>query len=343
MGDLSQLRILNRRSFGRLAAAGAWLSACGSRVDRGEQPLQVLTTPYITNLPIYVAHGAGYFEEAGLTVTLEEHPSGSSVVALLAGGAADASMNALHPAFFNAVAQGARVRYVAARAVASPGCPMLTLFGNRAAFPQGLEDLRRLEGRRVAVRRAGSIAEFTLDMLLRDTTLSSGDLELQFLRDPEAAAALVGGGIDAMVSTQFERDLDSLSDNVVRGPSLSDVLPGFQYSFVVFGPRMLDSDIETGVRFLLAYLRGSQDYVRRNRPEIVEQFARKHGMDLELVRQGCRDTFSRDGRIDEENLDLFVAWAVRKGYCPPGLTTELLFDTRYIDLAAPRFETEFAA
>lgn len=328
---------MNRRFFflGGLAA----LAGCSRNAVPGARPRVVAATPpYVTTFPIYVAQEAGYFEAAGLDVEFREEPSSPTTTALLAGGEIDVSFNAFHPSYINLISRGADIRFVAGREVATAQCgARMVLYGSAQAFPDGLTDLRQLAGKRFSITRQGNIGEFAADAVLAGVGLSTADMEVSYLREADAAAALAGGHIDAMIGSQSQHDKSEFRDKVVRGPGLADVLPGFQYSFALFGQRLLEDDPEIGISFLLAYLKGARDYLQGASGPYVDAFAAAHNLDPESIRNACRETFEPTGRLNSESFEHFVAWGIRKGYCDAEAADIQPFETRFIDEAARRF------
>jgi NitT/TauT family transport system substrate-binding protein len=327
---------MNRRYFflGGLAA----LAGCSRGAAPAARPRIVAATPpYVTTFPIYVAQEAGYFEAAGLDVELREEPSSPATTALLAGGEVDVSFNAFHPSHINLIARGAKIRFVAGREVATPDCSeTMVLYGSVKTFPNGLSDLRQLAGKRFSVTRQGNLGEFSADSILATVGLSTADMSVSYLREADAAAALIGGHLDAMIGSQSQHELGEFQDRVVRGPGLADVLPGFQYSFALFGQKMLEGDPEIGVAFLLAYLQGARDYLQGVGGRYIDAFAAAHHLDPESIRTACRESFEPTGRLYEDSFDTFVAWGIRKGYCDADAAGIQPFETRYIDEAARR-------
>lgn len=328
---------MNRRSFFVMGLGAA--AACGKRpVVSGRTHLIASTPPYVSTFPIYVAQEAGYFAAAGLDVEFREDPSSTTTTALLAGDQVDIAFNAFHPSHINLIARGAKIRYVAGREIATPECPSrMKLFGLKEVFPNGFDDLRQLAGKRFSVTRQGNIGEFAIDSMLEQVGLSTADMQISYLREADAAAALVGGHLDAMIGSQSEHDLTDFSDKVVRGPSLADILPGFQFSFALFGRKLLEGDPEIGISFLLAYLKGARDYLQGATANFVDAFAAAHNLDADSIRLACRDTFVPDGRLNIDSFDRFVAWGIRKGYCDKEAADIEPYDTRFIDEAARRF------
>jgi NitT/TauT family transport system substrate-binding protein len=279
---------------------------------------------------LYVAHEEGYFAAVGLEVEIQQMLQTAHAAPLLVSGELDAAFLVLSPALINAVAKGALLRIVAAREMASPNCGSAgALYGRREVFPDGLADPAQLKGKRVAFSGRANIGEFYLDSLLAEAGLSSNDVESVPLGTPELVAALVGGNVDAIVFSHVERDLDR--PDVVKGMGLAQVYPNLQFSFVFFGPSLMRGDVETGVRFLTAYLRGTRDFLAGKTPRYLTEMARLTGRDPGYAQNACRNILAPDGVVDPRSVDRCIEWAVRKGYCPRSAAVARFIDTRFLD------------
>ncbi len=321
-----------RELFGGLLAASLLGSGCKRPGAAGANPrVTVSAGPYLSLSPFYLAVEEGYFAGEGLDLNVQEIAYSSQVLPLLAGGKVDVAFTAVNPALINAVAQGAYLRIVAGREEATPGCNQAgTLYGRRGAFPNGLTDMRQLKGKRVAIERKATILEFVLDDMLAQAGLSPGDLTVVVLGVPEAVAALTSGKIDAVVGNGADKELSAVTSQLVRGPSWSEVMPSYQYTHIVFGRALLEGDPAVGTRFLSAYLKGSRDYVAGRTPRFLEEHARKYGMDAGAARGACRAMYSAGGQVNIADLQRFIDWAVRRGYCPRRVNAPEVVDTRFL-------------
>ncbi len=328
-------RPLPRRQFlpclGAAAAAG-----CGRRIAQ-RRTIRVTLTPRFTLAPMYLADEMGYFRQAGLEVEFHHAPDSVQMLPPLAAGRVDAGCQVPSPGFINAVLKGARLRIVASRDIAAPACGGGgNFFARRQAFPKGLADLRALKGKRVAVTSPTSFTAFLLDTLLASAGLTSADVTLSMMRLPDAMAALRAGAIDAVPAVTLDKDLDFASADVIRSFTLSRLLPNYQYSFITFGPSLLDSDPETGAGFLWAYLRGAADYLAGKTPRALEELARAAHSSPEAARRACRENISRDGKVDRDSVQRFADWAAGKGFIPRAVDASELIDTRFIERAHRR-------
>jgi ABC-type nitrate/sulfonate/bicarbonate transport system substrate-binding protein len=253
-------------------------------------------------------------------------------MALLAGGKMDVLFGPASTAFLNAVLKGLPLRIVAGREVASPTCGYVgAIYGMRRTFPRGLADLAQLRGKRVATGPAVGLAQFALDAHLARAGLSTQDVTMVSLDFSQSVAALLGGGVDAVVGADdFDRDLTSLASSIVHTVGLAQLYPNFQYAYIIFGQTLLAADPERGARFLSAYLRGAREFARGRTPRFMEEFARANRLDLTQARTVCRNSFAPDGAIDLNSLRLFADWAARRKHIPRRVEVSELVDDRFL-------------
>jgi len=323
-----------RQAIAAAAGAAVWACDTSPRPANGKTHLTVALYPFLSMAGFYTAHEFGYFEDLDLDIEIVSNRNVAQVAPLLAAGRLDVALTALAPALITAVLRGANIRVVAGRETASTTCGSAgAIYGNRKVFPNGRVDLRQLVGKRVAVQQRASLSEFYLDVMLATVELSTSDCEIVYLAYPEASAAIVSGRVDAIVYSQFEKDLAAASETVVRGPSLADVFPNMQYAQIFFGPTLLEGDPDVGARFLAGYLRGANEFLNGRTPVFLEEYAKSHNMDPERAKNSCRNTFTPDGSIVPEDVDRFVEWCVQRGYVEAAPARDQLIDTTFIERA----------
>ena len=320
---------MHRRDF--LTSSPLLLAACRRREGVAGRSLVVASLPHISMSPLYLAEEAGYFRDAGLQVAIRQMAQTSQIIPLLAGGEMEAAFVTLQSTLLNAVGKGARIKVVAGRNRAMPGCGSVsTLYGSRKLFPEGRLDMRKLAGRRIGGARPTSNQEFSLDTVLSTVGMSTADIQMMPMPEPDAFAALISGRIEAVMASYFDQDFAALSDQVVRGIGMADVAPGHQHNFIYYGPTLLDGDHNVGVAFLAAYLRAAREFVDGRTPRWFDDFARISRMDLERARAACRNGLTPDGAIDLPSIQRFVNWAVRKKYCTKPVEPAQLIDTSFL-------------
>jgi ABC-type nitrate/sulfonate/bicarbonate transport system substrate-binding protein len=325
---------VNRRNWIQAAAAAAASigGSCSRPRPAPSRKIVVATLPHITLSSLYLAHESGYFSQAGLNVDLRQVGMAAEALPLLASGKIDASFVGLTPSLVNAVAKGAHLRIVAGREVATPCNETCTLYVSRKSFPAGLQSMAALKGKRVAILGL-TMTQFCLDKFIEPAGISSKDLELRSLRAPDAVAAMLAHRIDAMVSSRFERDLDNFTAATFRVKSLAEILPNYQYSFILFGDWLLNADPSIGARFLAAYLRGAREFAQGKNPRFLFDYAAANRLDPQKVAQSCRATNTLDGAIDLRSIELFSDWAEKSGLVAQRVPAASMVDTRFLEQA----------
>lgn len=328
-----------------LLAATAGLSAalqtrCAREPASGaRRPLAVSLSDRITLSSAYLTVEKGYFGDAGFDVEIARF-SATQSIPLLAGGRLDVAFGGIRASLINAISAGLPLRIVAGREMANPNCgESFSVFARRSVFGEGPVDPHKLRGRRFAVRSAG-VTEFVLDLFLSDYGMTRADVETVDLSVREAIVALVDGKIDAILDLEFARSPEAISPDIVRVWSFSDAYPGHQYSFIVFGQKLIEDETAVGARFLAAYLYGSQQFLAGETPQFMLDFAASNGLDVATTVAECRDTFAKDGSMDMPSLQALVDWHQTNERLTEVAPAADLVDTRFIEEARRMLEND---
>jgi NitT/TauT family transport system substrate-binding protein len=319
---------MRRRDLLPLALAP--FTGCSRRRD--PVTVRVLAMPYLFMSPLYLASEQGYFNREGLRVEIEPTRGTNNAIPLLAGGQADAAFYSINPGLINAIVRGARLKIVAGRQFNAPECAEdRRLLGARAAFPRGFTDFGQLKGKRIGLSRLSSPIAFNMDACLAAGGLTRDEVKIVLIRDNEGAAMLASGSLDVLISTSDEIHLTRFHERVVSGPSVVNAIPGYMYSYIVFGQRFLDGDVDNGSRFLRAFLHGARDFVAGKNPKFLLDFVRENGLDPDTPARLCRQTTALDGRIPISDVQRFIDWCLRNKLCPKPVAAADLIDTRFLD------------
>ena len=111
------------------------------------------------------------------------------------------------------------------------------------------------------------------------------------------APALVAGQLDALVNNSVAFS----SPEIIAGPSVGRLIPGFQYSYGrSSAPTLIDGDPAIGAAFLAAYFHGVRDFRAGSVPQAFDGIAIRSGMDPGRAR-GLPAPFDR-GWLDRSFL-----------------------------------------
>jgi ABC-type nitrate/sulfonate/bicarbonate transport system substrate-binding protein len=311
------------------------LSGCGRKRTEARQ-IRVVISPRVTLAAFYLAYEKGLFRDEGLDIQIEERKTQVDILPPIAAGQADVAMTGFSAGLCNAISRGARIRIVAARDALIPGCAdQSALYYRRSRYPRGLEDARVWKDSRIALQGETPILEFYLDQLLAAKGITRTSVEIVRLTVEEAVAAASTGHLDMFFGSGRPEYLKGgLPKDVARSDIVVSLLGEFQYTYILFGGKLLDGDPELGTVFLRAYLRGVRRFVAGETPKFLDELAGRMHLNPELVKGECRTNLSTTGEIRMGDLSRWLTWAAGKSQIPSDFAVDRLADLRFQRAAA---------
>ncbi|MFQ5924492.1 MAG: ABC transporter substrate-binding protein [Dehalococcoidia bacterium] len=296
--------------------------------------LRVVALPYTSFATFYIPQEEGYFAEQGLEVEFVKFSASPQAIPLLAQGDLDVSAGGGSASMMNAIGQNINLRIVAGRESAPSDCESVALMVRRDLYDSGeLDTVAEIRGRTVAIPFTASLADFTLAKILEADGLTPDDVEITKLRPQDTVAAFENRAIAAAImGTPHIQRIEALGYAVTLD-SLNNLMPGFQYGFVIFGPNLLDDNPELGEKFMVAYLQGVRQYAQGKTESNLGILEKYIGLDEETLRQACWSRVYPDARINVEDILTFQDWAYDNGFVDEKVTAEQLIDTRFIEYA----------
>ncbi|OWQ90685.1 hypothetical protein CDN99_10865 [Roseateles aquatilis] len=155
------------------------------------ESIVLAVTPYVGAAPTFVAVAKGYFEQQGLKVTVQHHPSGKAALDAVIAGQADVATVAELPIALAAV-RGQPVAILATLSTQSDHAIV-------GRTDRGITTVASLKGRRVAVS-AGTSGDFVLDVMLVRQRLSRADVQVIDRKPRDLVDALERGEADAIAT-----------------------------------------------------------------------------------------------------------------------------------------------
>lgn len=317
-----------RRAVG-LVLASLTVVACAREEGNGKRPerrkLRVAMVPYLAYAPLTIAQEEGYFAQQGLDVEFVSLTKAMDAVPALLRGAIDVLPAPPVPGIFNAMARGDSVRIVADKGFLDPnGCSDLALVA-RNGLP-GPDASPRLE--RVSVD--GEVPMFYIAVKALEHAGVSIDT-LARIDMPHIAEmdALDKRAIDVAFAGEpwLSRIVEGHKGTLwMRG---ADALPGFQYSYIFFGPTLL-RDRDAGARFMVAFRQGIATYREGKTRRNLEIVAKALNDDPSRVAKTCWPHMRADSRIDVPGLLTFLAWSKQRGYVTSALDPAAMIDTTFL-------------
>jgi hypothetical protein len=118
--------------------------------------------------------------------------------------------------------------------------------------------------------------------------------------------------------------------------SAQDAIPGYQWSVLAFGERLLVRERDTGLRFLRAYHRAVAQFRQGKTDRNVAIIAEGTGETPEHTRAACWPTFSADSRVNWSSIDDFQRWAKAQGFMERTVSLDQALDSTLVAATAPR-------
>ncbi|MDX1382098.1 MAG: ABC transporter substrate-binding protein [Thermoanaerobaculia bacterium] len=298
---------------------------------RAEEPIRLAVMPWLTSAPLLLALDSGHFERAGLTVEVVPQTRSLSAIPPLAAGKLDVLAAQVTPGLVNVIHRGADVRVVAARAYyGDTGCVSSAFVARADLLDSGrLASPADLAGLRLAADRS-SAATYNTAMLLAAGGLSLEDVELVTVTVPLTADALANGRLDVSGASEPWL-LRARAAGARVWLETRQILPDYQYSHLLFGPRLLRQAPDAGRRFVAAYLEGVRQYREEGKsPRNLEILARHTGHSTADLEAMCWPPISADGVVDVDQLERYQRWAKARGLIDAIVAPERLVDGRFL-------------
>jgi ABC-type nitrate/sulfonate/bicarbonate transport system substrate-binding protein len=296
-------RALPSRSFAAIIAAGLLIAGCSAGEDEPSSALPPATTslerrtlvvaqsPLFSDSTVAFARDEGWFEQAGLEVTVIEGRNTSDLTPLLLTGEVDAAYLSITTALGSAMAEDVGIRIVAAGVVMEPGaCTSYGLIVLPGTEPRlDLENPVALGDWTIGGPFSGGyLGRWFLETLADRAGLEPDDLDLMNVWTVDATATLVSGGVDALMAAEpaLTRIRQEFGGEVLAG--IGDVLPGSVLYALYFGPRLL-ADPELAARYLAVHLRAAARHAEGATERNVAVLSATTGLEPELLREMCWD------------------------------------------------------
>jgi len=313
------------------------LSACAPAATQPTpEPvtLRVRRSPFLSYAPFFIAEEEGYFAEQGLQIEWVAIQRPPDAVPLLAQGEMDVSSDMTTVGLVNAMAQGAKIKFVADKGYLDPaGCTYNALIASRALVEAGeLEGPAQLKGRKIDAKPV-LFEGYWVGKLLASAGLTFDDVELVDIDPAVEPEALNEGSVHLTVSSEPWVTRILQSGNGVVWRTAQEVLPGSQFATIQFGPSLLEQNPDAGKRFMVAYLKGVRQYNEGKTERNLEIVAKYTELDRELLEQACWLPIDSDGSVNVKSILEFQDWAVEEGYIDSPASEEQIWDPSFIDYA----------
>ena len=318
---------MSRSSVGLavLISAGVF-AGCGSGQPEAAPALRTLRVnrnSHLTSGPLVLAQDAGYFTEEGLKIEFVDMNRGEESLIAMLGGELDVLHGPLHPGLLTAVARGGEIRIVAGLNVLTPDCTYHAIVLRPGLSPdQALRRIRKLDASRDGSTR------YLAGRMLATRGIDIDTLDTIRLPQEIIGHSLGNGSVDAAsVSEPLVTRIGRTGTVWLRS---HDATPGFQWSVMSFGKKLLRDDPEAGVRFLTAYRRGVALFREGKTPENLERLQRLTQEDRKILEDSCWPSFPADLRPNLASVLAYQQWALEHDYLDETATLAQLWDSSFV-------------
>jgi NitT/TauT family transport system substrate-binding protein len=296
--------------------------------------VRVAFTPLQAWAPLFIGEAEGFFAREGIKVEWVTFAGGADTVAVLIQGQLDVGAGSASAGFFNAVAQGARVRIVADKGHVEPGFRAVALVARKDLKAGAVPTIADLKGRKVALNTLGAIAHYVLARSLARAGLGATDVEIVRMPFPAMVGALQTGAVDAAVLSEpfVTQALESGAGTMLM--PAGDVVPDEPVAFLFYGPTLLDRSPDVGRRFMVAYLRALRQYTQGPTARNVRIVALQTKIEPELIRKGGWFPMYADGHVNINAIRRFQDWLYDQRFITVRMPVSALVDPTFLSAAA---------
>jgi NitT/TauT family transport system substrate-binding protein len=295
--------------------------------------LKVLYLQFLAYAPYFIADAEGYFAAQGLDVELVRVSSMAEGVPALLQGDVDVVAGTLSAAYLNAIGRGGRMIFVADKGYLDPkGCASGAIVGRPDLVKNGLtaDKLRGL----TFSGTVQSLSGYFDDKFLSSYGLTLKDVKLVNATGDLLSEALSKRVVDLGDSTEplLTRLLQD-QNGVIVAP-YEQLFPDATFSFMLYGPSLLDRNPEAGKKFMVAYLQAVRQYDQGRTERNLDILSKATGLDRDNLKKICWQPIREDGQIKMGALTDYQSYLIRQKLLDNPVTDEKkLWDPTFINYA----------
>ncbi len=254
--------------------------------------------------------------------------SAATAIPALLQGRLDVVPGPVSAAIFNAINRGARLRIVGDKGAyrgtdCSHNAFVVSVAGTAGEDPPVLE--------RVSTAKE-HFNQFFMDRALRHHGYDPANIEMYHVPQAAEYDAIMAARLDAAFMGEPWLTRVRQGGAEIWTPTNS-IFDGYQYSVLLFGPRLLDDEPDVGERFAVAMLQGLRSYNEGKTAQNLDVMTDMLGHDRDELRQVCWPTMSTDGSVNIASLMEFQEWALARGELDAIIEPGQFWDGRFVDHA----------
>ncbi|WP_186577139.1 ABC transporter substrate-binding protein [Aquibacillus kalidii] len=237
----------------------------------------------------YIAKEKGYFEDYNIEVEFATFGNSDEMLPAVAAGEVDVAGGISSASFFNSIAQGIDVRFIADKGHNIKGNSYFS-FVLRKDLQDEIKDYKDLKGKKVAVSTKNAVDDYIFQQMLEHAGLTRDDVEFVLMSDfGNMMASLGNKQIDAALQIEPLIAQGITNDIHVRFGDATDFAPKAQIAMVLGSPKFLTERRDVATRFMAAYLKGVRDY--------NDAFVKETGTKDEIIDIMTKHTATKDPEV----------------------------------------------
>ncbi|KAB8131056.1 taurine ABC transporter substrate-binding protein [Gracilibacillus oryzae] len=234
----------------------------GNELSPLEEPAKVVIAEdgSASGAGFYIAKDKGYFEKYNIEVEFATFGNSDEMLPAVASGEVDVAGGISSASFFNSIAQGIDVRFIADKGHNNEGSSYFT-FVVREDLKDVIIDYSDIKGKKIAVSTKNGVDDYIYHEMLKHAGVSTDEVEFVLMSD-------FGNMMSAMGNQQIDLALQ-IEPLITQGENqgihqrfgdATDYAPEAQIAMVLGSPNFLTERRDVAVRFMAAYLEAVRDY-----------------------------------------------------------------------------------
>ncbi|ENH97878.1 sulfonate/nitrate/taurine ABC transporter extracellular binding protein [Gracilibacillus halophilus YIM-C55.5] len=288
----------------------------------------------------YIAKEKGYFEQYNIEVEFATFGNSDEMLPAVASGEVDVAGGISSASFFNSIAQGIDVRFIADKGHNIDGNSYFT-FVVREDLKDEITEYEDVKGKKIAVSTKNGVDDYIFDQMLSHAGVSRDEVEFVLMSDfGNMMSAMGNQQIDLALQIEPLITQGENQDIHQRFGDATDYAPEAQIAMVLGSPHFMTERRDVAVRFMAAYLQAIRDYHEAfvkgsgNEEEIISIMADHTAMkDHELWREVGVTGLNPNGMIFEEDVKNQYEFYKERGAIQGELDFEKMIDMSLVEEA----------
>lgn len=286
----------------------------------------------------YIAKDKGYFEQYNIEVEFATFGNSDEMLPAVASGEVDVAGGISSASFFNSIAQGIDVRFIADKGHNNEGESYFS-FVVREDLAEEITDYQGIKGKKIAISTQNGIDDYIFNEMLKHADLTKDDVEFTIMSD-------FSNMIPAMANEQIDLALQ-IEPLITQGENegvhqrffdTTDYAPDAQIAMVLGSPVFLNERRDVAIRFMAAYLQGIRDYNDvfikgiGEKEEIISIMANHTALkDVELWEEVGVTGLDPNGNLQEDDIQKQYEFYKNNGAIQEDLDLNHIIDTSLVE------------